>query len=160
MYLKLFINDENMKVLFLENVIHVAKKWEIKEVKPGYAMNMLFPKNLAIEYTPEIAKKHNQSLKKDDAHRRELLENRHNLSENLNGKKLEFSVKTWANDKVYGAIWEKDIIQEVKKKFKIELTKKHILFDDGHLKKLWEHNVHIKLWKDAQAKITVTLKPE
>ena len=123
-------------------------------------MNMLFPKNLAVEYTPAVAKKHAQWLKKDDAHRRELLENRHNLSETLQGKKLEFSVKTGANEKVYGAIWEKDIIQAVKKKFKIELTKKHILFNDGHLKKLWDHNVHIKLWKDAQAKIIVTLKPE
>lgn len=149
-----------MKVLFLENVLHVAKKWEIKEVKPGYAMNMLFPKNYAVELTPQVEKKYKDKLKKDDAHRRELLENRHNLSEILDGQKFEFSLKTGSNDKVFGAIWEKDIIQAVKRKCKIELTKKHILFNSGHLKTLWDHRVHIKLGKDAQANITVTIKPE
>lgn len=149
-----------MKVLFLENVLHVAKAWEIKEVKPGYAMNMLFPKNYAVELTAEIEKKFKDKLKKDDAHRRELLENRHNLSEILNGQKFEFTLKTGTNDKVYGAIWEKDIIQAVKRKYKIALTKKHILFNSGHLKNLGEHAVHIKLWKDAQAKIIVNIKPE
>lgn len=149
-----------MKVLFLENVLHVAKKWEIKEVKPGYAMNMLFPKKHAVELTPEVEKKFKEKIKKDDAHRRELLENRHNLSEVLNGQTFTFTLKTGTNDKVYGAIWEKDIIQAVKRKCKIELTKKHVLFNSGHLKTLWDHSVHIKLWKDAQAKITVSIKPE
>lgn len=151
---------KNMKVLFLENVLHVAKKWEIKEVKSGYAMNMLFPKKYAVELTPQVEKQYKDKLKKDDAHRRELLENRHNLSEILNGQKFIFTLKTGTNDKVYGAIWEKDIIQAVKRKHKIELTKKHILFNSGHLKTLWEHSVHIKLGKDAQAKISVTIKPE
>jgi len=149
-----------MKVLFLENVLHVAKAWEIKEVKPGYAMNMLFPKKHAVELTPEIEKKYKDKLKKEDAHRRELLENRHNLTEILNGQKFIFTLKTGTNDKVYWAIWEKDIITAVKKKFKIALTKKHVLFNSGHLKTLWDHNVHIKLWKDAQAKIIVTINPE
>ncbi len=149
-----------MKVLFLENVLHVAKAWEIKEVKPGYAMNMLFPKKHAVELTPQVEKEYKEKIKKDDAHRRELLENRHNLSEVLNGQTFTFTLKTGTNDKVYGAIWEKDIIQAVKRKCKIELTKKHVLFNSGHLKTLWDHNVHIKLWKDAQAKIIVSIKPE
>jgi ribosomal protein L9 len=48
----------------------------------------------------------------------------------------------------------------VKRKHKIELTKKHIMFNSGHLKTLGDHRVHIKLGKDAQANIIVTIKPE
>jgi ribosomal protein L9 len=55
---------------------------------------MLFPKGLAVELTPEAEKKHNDKLKKEDAHKRELIENRHNISEILNHKKLEFILKT------------------------------------------------------------------
>jgi large subunit ribosomal protein L9 len=33
-----------MKVIFLKNVLHVAKQGEVKEVKDGYATNFLFPK--------------------------------------------------------------------------------------------------------------------
>ena len=149
-----------MKVLFLEHVINVWKKWEIKEVKAWYASNMLFPKKLAIELTPEQEKKHKMELNKEDRHRRELIENRHNLSDILNGKKLTFSVKTWPNGKVFGGIWEKDIIEEVKKNFKIELSKKHINLPDGHIKKMWENQVFVKLWKDAMAKMTVNVEKE
>lgn len=150
-----------MKVLFLENVLHVAKKWDVKEVKPGYAQNMLFPKKYAVELTPQVEKQYKDSLKKDDAHRRELLENRHNITELLHEKEFIFSLRTGANNKVYGGIWEKDIIKEIQKKCKIELTKKHIsLPNSHHIKMLWEHQVFIKLGKDATAKIKVIINPE
>jgi ribosomal protein L9 len=149
-----------MRVLFLKHVINVGKPWEIKEVKPGYAANMLFPQWLAVELTPEAEKKHKDKLKKDEKHRMELIENRHIIAEELNHKKLEFTVKTWSNHKVYWWIWEKDIIEEVKKRFKFELTKKHIDMPDGHLKKIWEHAIYIKLWKDAIAKIFIVINEE
>jgi len=147
-----------MKVLFLKHVINVGKEGEIKEVKPGYAANMLFPKWYAIELTPEAEKKHKAKLKREEAHKREMIENRHNLTEILNNKKLDFTLKTWANHKVYWWIGEKDIIAEIKKKFKIELSKKHIIMPDGHIKKLWENQIFIKLWKDAMAKMFVVIK--
>ncbi len=149
-----------MKVLFLKHVINVGKEWEIKEVKPGYASNMLIPQWLAIELTPEAEKKYRDKIKKDEKHRMELIENRHIISESLNHKKLDFVLKTWTNNKVYGWIWEKDIIEYIKKKFKIELTKKHIDMPNGHLKKIWEHIVYIKLWKDAMAKIFININEE
>ena len=149
-----------MKVLFLKHVINVWKEWEIKEVKPGYAANCLFPKQLAIELTPAEEKKYKDRLKKEDAHKRELIENRHKIVEQLNWKKLDFSLKSSANWKVYWWIWEKDIISAVKKQFKIDLTKKHIDLPGGHIKKLWEVFIYIKLWKDASAKMIANITSE
>lgn len=149
-----------MKVLFLENVLHVAKKGDIKEVKPGYAQNMLFPKKLAIELTPQVEKEMKAKAKRDDVHRRELIENRHNISEELNHKKLTFKLRSDNSWKVFGWIWEKDIIREVKKKFSLELTKKHIDMPSGHIKKLWESEVFIKLGKDAMAKMFIIIEKE
>ena len=146
-----------MKVLFLKHVINVWKEGEIKEVKPGYAANCLFPKGFAIELTPAEEKKFKNKLKKEDSHRRELIENRHNLSEILNAQTLMFSLKSWANWKVYWGIWEKDIINQVKSKFKIELSKKHIDLPDGHIKKLGDSYIYVKLGKDAMAKMTVNI---
>lgn len=144
-----------MKVLFLEHVVNVGKPGDIKDVKPGYALNMLFPKKLAIELTPAEEKKYKEKIKKEDAHRRELIENRHNISEQLNNKVLNFSLKTSQSGKVFWGIGEKDIITEIKNNFKIELSKKHIDLPDWHIKKVGETYIFIKLWKDAMAKVKV-----
>lgn len=144
-----------MKVLFLEHVINVGKPGEIKEVKPGYATNMLFPKKLAVELTLAEEKKHKERLKREEHHKRELIENRHQIAETLNGKVFTFALRTSTNGKVFGGIGEKDLIGEIKKQFKFELTKKHIEMPDGHLKKVGEHMLFIKLGKDSMAKITV-----
>lgn len=149
-----------MKVLFLKHVVNVGKVGEIKEVKAGYASNMLIPQGLAIEYTAEVERKQKEKQKKDEKNRQLLIEQRHKIVEDLTWKKLDFIAKTWVNHKVYGGIWEKDIIAEIKKKFKIELTKKHIEMPDWHIKKIWESVIFIKLWKDAMAKIIVNLREE
>ena len=149
-----------MKVLFLENVLHVAKKWDIKEVKPGFAQNMLFPKKLAVELTPEIEKKMKEKSLKEEAHKREIIENRHHIVEELNNQKLNFKLKTDWKNKVFWGIWEKDIIREIKRLFKLDLTKKHIALPWGHIKKLGESQVFIKLGKDAMAKMFVIVNAE
>ena len=142
-----------MKVLFLKHVINVWKEGEIKDVKPWYAANCLFPQGLAIELTPSEEKKYKEKLKREDKHLRELIENRHNIAEKLNGWELHFSLKSWWWNKVYGWIWEKDIIREIKKDFWVDLSKKHIDLPWGHIKKLWEEFIYIKLGKDATAKM-------
>lgn len=147
-----------MKVLFLKHVINVWKEGEIKEVKSWYASNFLLPKWFAVELTQAEEQKYNQKLKREDSHKRELIENRHKLIEQLNWEKLLFSLKTWTNWKVYGWVWEKDIINEIKKKLQIELSKKHIDLPDWHIKKLWETLIYIKLWKDAMAKVNIIVK--
>jgi ribosomal protein L9 len=149
-----------MKVLFLKHVVNVGKSWEIKDVKPWYASNMLFPKGLAIELTASAEKIYNQKLKKEETRKRGLVENRHKIVDILTWKSIIFTLKTWENWKIFWWIWEKDIIKKIKDNFKIELSKKHIDLPWGHIKKLWEFQVFIKLWKDAMAKMSILVHNE
>ena len=42
-----------MKVIFLQDVSRVGKRYDVKEVNGGYAMNFLFPRKLAEPATPK-----------------------------------------------------------------------------------------------------------
>jgi ribosomal protein L9 len=55
---------------------------------------MLFPKKLAIELTPKAEKEYEEKLKREEAHRRELVENRHKIVDKINGATLKFKLKT------------------------------------------------------------------
>jgi ribosomal protein L9 len=44
---------------------------------------MLFPKNLAIELTPQAEKEHKAKLQREEKHRMELINNRHKIAEEL-----------------------------------------------------------------------------
>lgn len=147
-----------MKVIFLSHVINVWKVWEIKDVKVWYARNFLFPNKLAKELTPQLEKQYREKERKEESHRRDLIANRHSFYDLLNWQVLNFNLKTWDNWKTFWWIWEKDIIAEIKNKFKIELTKKHINFNHGHIKKIWKEDVFINFWKDSIAKITLIIE--
>lgn len=81
-----------MKVIFLEHVLHVAKKGEIKEVSSGYASNFLFPKKLAEPYTSAIKNKIQQTEQKKEADRRMLLGEKEGITKKLEGQTFTFEL--------------------------------------------------------------------
>lgn len=147
-----------MKVFFLELVPNVWHKWEIKEVSDSYARNFLIPKNLAKRLTPDEENKLIQAQKKQEAHKRELIENRHNIVDKLNWQKITFKAHIWNNWKMFWSFWEKDLIEKIYKDFWIKLEKKNIDMMDWHIKNIWTKDIYIKLSSDSMAKITVIVE--
>ena len=45
-----------MKVILNEDVKHLGEEGDVKDVANGYARNYLFPRNLAVPYTPVTVK--------------------------------------------------------------------------------------------------------
>lgn len=148
-----------MKVLFLELVPNVGHKWEIKEVSDAYARNFLIPKNLAKKLTPQEEQKLKNDLKKQEEHRRELVENKHIYSQKINWQTIKIKATIWNNWKMFWSIWEKEVIDLVFKNFQIKLEKKHIdMWNDWHIKKLWSRDIFIKFSQDNIAKLIVVVE--
>lgn len=147
-----------MKVIFLKNVLHVAKQWEVKEVKDGYATNFLFPKWLAKEYSHDIEKKISEQKQKKENQRRDIVEHRNEIFEQMNGKTISFELPKSEGGKIFWSIGEKDVIEKLKQQFKLHFWKSDIEMPDGHIKKSGTHTIFVKIWGGTMVKIIIEIK--
>jgi len=148
----------NMKVILLKDVKGKGKKGQVVNVSDGYARNFLFPKNLAEEAT-------NSSLnilnKKNEIERKQKLaevEEAQRQAENLKNKEITIKAKSGENGKLFGAITNKDISVELKKKFNIDVDKKKIVMET--IKLAGTYDIEVKLYAEVSAKMKVVVLSE
>ena len=116
-----------MKIIFLQDVPRVGKKYDIKEVNDGYVMNFLIPRKLALLATPSAV----ASLEK----RKKNIEIEREVQEDLLMKNLEeikgkvITIKGKANEKgsLFKAIHKKEIVEEMKKQNHADINEDFII---------------------------------
>ena len=151
--------DMKIKVILKENIKGVGKKDEIVEVKDGYANNFLLNQNKAILATPENINKlkaRNEKIQKN--HDRDV-KNAKELKETLASKEIVLKVKVGENNKVFGSISAKEIVQAVKDQLNIDIDKKKVSAD-SKLKEIGVHNVELKLHSEVRANLKVRVEAE
>ncbi len=147
-----------MKVILIENIEKVGSKGEVINVKRGFARNYLVPRNFAIYATPQNMKKL-EVLKKqfaDDESKR--LEHFKQIADKISALHLEFIRKVDEHDSMYGSVSEMDILHELKEK-NIDIPKTAVIMEK-HLKQLGDFEVHIKLHKEVNVMLKVTVQKE
>ena len=132
-----------MKVILLDNIKGVGKKDEIINASDGYARNYLFPKKLAVEATKE-------NLSKLDS------KNEANKFKEIT---LTIKVKAGENGKIFGGVTSKEISENLKNQYKIEVDKKKIEVKET-IKNLGRFNINIKLYEGVNAKLNVNITAE
>lgn len=144
-----------MKVIYIKNLKGKGHVGEVQEVSDGYAQNFLIKNGYAVKYTKTSADRLEQDLeqnqKEDEKNRKQAQEIKEKL-ENLN---LKFIVKTGAQDKVFGSVSTKQIIEELSKKG-YSIDKKNIKATTS-LSSLGYHVVNIVLYKDVIASLKIEL---
>ena len=143
-----------MKVIFLQDVKGTAKKDEVKNVSNGYARNMLFPKKLAIEATPENIN-HLKGKKSSEEHK-EAVEraNAEKAAAELEGKKIVIYSKSGNGGKLFGSVTTQTISDEIKKQFGISIDKKKITLKTS-IKNFGIYEAEAKPYKNVSAKFSV-----
>lgn len=145
-----------MKVIFLKDVKGQGKKDEIKEVKDGYAMNFLIKKGYAEPANVSNVKNLNKNLETRKLEENLLIKEMTELASKLEKEKICFTVKTGAQDKMFGTISVKQIKEELNKKG-YDISKTQIKLDVP-ITSLGMHEVEIVLHKKVIAKIRVQVK--
>ena len=110
-----------MKVILLSDVIGSGKKYEIKNVSDGYAMNFLIPNKLAERATQERIKKL-EELKQEQSEKVRIQEDL--LEKNLASLKrvrLEIVEKTSEKGGLFKSITPGIIVKELKSQVHIDI---------------------------------------
>lgn len=148
-----------MKVILLQDIKNVGKKDEIINANDGYARNFLFPKNLAVEATKDNLLKL-QAKKDSKKHKKDLeIEEFKKQADKIKDITLEIKVKAGANGKIFGGVTAKEISEELKKQYKMEIDKKKISLKET-IKNIGRFSVDIKFGDGVNAKLTLDIIPE
>lgn len=143
-----------MKVILLEDVKKVGKKGTIVDVSDGYGANFLIPRKLAVLVTKtslEIKKTQDDNKVKENEIKRQ---NALLLKEKIKDLIVEIKVGTGKEGKLFGAVSSKEIVEEYKKQFEIELDKRKFI-DFNPIGALGYTKIQIELHKEVIGTITV-----
>jgi large subunit ribosomal protein L9 len=148
-----------MKVVLLQNVAGLGTVGEVKEVAQGYARNFLLPKGLAERATPDLMKRAEDMRRAEE--RRQLLADAEMAvyAETFEGLEVTIKAKAGAQDRLYGAITNADIAEEVQRITGQDMDKRKIELDEP-IHKLGEYDVVIRLSKELTPRLKVIVKGE
>jgi large subunit ribosomal protein L9 len=142
-----------MKIILLQQVKGVGKKFEVKEVSDGYAKNVLIPKGLAKIATPQEIQKLNEQKATWEKNAAEQKARFLQIKEDLRTKELSFPVKTGSKDEVFGSVGA-DVIKVALREQGIGVEKINL---PKPLKALGRFEVEVILGMGVSAKVAVIL---
>jgi large subunit ribosomal protein L9 len=147
-----------MKVILTSDIEKVGNLGDVIEVKKGFARNYLMPRKLAVEVS-----KHNLALMegKKKKHQKKLEMEKISAVEQrqkLEGVSITIHKKAGENDVLFGSVTTAEIEKELEAQgFSVEKRKIHL---EEPIKKLGEFIAKIKLFKEVEADIKITVLKE
>lgn len=143
-----------MKVILLEDIKGKGKKDQVLEVADGYARNYLFKNKLAIEADAtamnELAGREASRQHKYEVEKAAAVE----TAKKLEAITLVLHHEAGKDNKLYGAITAKEIVQQLKQEYGIEVDKKKLSMDTP-IKAFGTYKIKTKLFTGVAATITV-----
>lgn len=144
-----------MKVILNKDVKDLGKKGELVNVSDGYAKNFLIPRKIAViaDATAmnelknrEMSKAHHLAVEKANAEA---------AANTLEGKSIKVSAKAGANGRLFGSVTSKEIAEQIKNQYNIEIDKKKIVIDD--IRSFGTFDGTVKIYTGISAKIFVVV---
>ena len=146
-----------MKVILNKDVNHLGEEGDVKVVADGYARNYLFPRSLALPYTPEVVAIFEGRKAEIEARKAQKREAAKSDKEKLEAMALSITVPASAGGKLYGAVSAQTVIDLLAKEgFAFE--RKRIEIPGNAIKQTGVYKINVKLYENAVAEVHVEVK--
>jgi len=147
-----------MKVILLQDVENLGKKYEVKEVKSGHARNFLIPQGLAKPASKEALLWLQAQKEIEGKQAEEELKKFQDVASAIDDQEIVILVKTGPEGQLFEGVSAQKISEKLKelgfeiKKTQIELPKP--------IKELGEYPIKIKFEHNLEAEIKVIINEE
>jgi len=148
-----------MKVILNEDVKHLGEEGDIKDVAKGYARNYLFPRDLAVPCN-SFTLAHFESRKEEIEQRKAVKrQNAAGLKEQLEALTLTIVMPAGPNGKLYGAVTNQTVSDELQK-LGFEIERKRIELPGLTFKSVGHYNATLKLYEAAVAVLPIVVEAQ
>ena len=144
-----------MKVILQQDVKGQGKKGQMVEVSDGYGRNYLLPRKLAVEATAENV----NTMKMQDKARLARLAEEKAAAERLKSCQVKIKARAGQNGKLFGSITSKEISEELKAQFGMDVNKSKIVLSEP-IKAYGSYEVKCKLGSEVSGTIFVLVAEE
>jgi len=147
-----------MRVILLQDIEKIGKKYEIKEVADGYARNFLIPKKLVKPATKEALKWLEIQKEIEEKKAEEELKKIQEMASSIDGQEIIFPVKIGEEGQLFESITNQRIWEKLKE-LGFEIKKNQIDLPEP-IKELGEFPVKIKFRDNLETEIKVIIVEE
>lgn len=148
-----------MKVILNEDVKYLGEEGDIKDVAKGYARNYLFPRNLAVPCN-SFTLAHFESRKEEIEQRKAVKrQNAAGLKEKLEALTLTIVMPAGPNGKLYGAVTNQTVSDELQK-LGFEIERKRIELPGLTFKSVGHYSATLKLYEAAVAVLPIVVEAQ
>ncbi|HHU63268.1 MAG TPA: 50S ribosomal protein L9 [Clostridiales bacterium] len=148
-----------MKVILQEDIKGKGKKGDIVNVSDGYARNFLLPRGKAVEANKENLAKLKEQKAAEQKRKQQEQEEFSRLAQRLSGITLTINAKAGDQDKLFGSVTSKEIVEQLKEQFDIDLDKKKVNLPEP-IKHLGNFTVEVKLYPGINAQLKVNVNQQ
>lgn len=147
-----------MKIILLQDVENLGKKYEVKEVKNGYARNFLLPQKLAKAATKKALQWLGDQKEAINKEAEEDLKLAQELASKLDGSEVAIAVKIGEEGQLFESINSQKISEKLKD-MGFEVKKSQIKLEEP-IKELGEFPIKILLDHNLEVEISLIISEE
>lgn len=150
-----------MKVIFLQDVRGKGKRGEVKEVPDGYARNFLIKNGKAEAATAQTIGQLKGQQRAEAKAKEEEKTQAKEIQQQLNADEtvVNLTSKAGTDQRLFGSISSKQLVQALKSQYGIELDKRKMVLPEP-IRSLGYTNVKVKLYPGVEATIRVHVTAE
>jgi large subunit ribosomal protein L9 len=145
-----------MKVILSKDLSTLGEEGDVRDVARGYARNYLFPRGIAVPYSPKNVKIFEARTDEIEARKNQKRQDASGIKERLESLDLSITMPAGANGKLYGSVTSQTLVDELMK-LGFQIERKRIELPGNSIKNAGKYKAVVRLYENSSANVQITI---